>query len=82
MEPKIHNFLCFNLASAVSVGESYLDHFRLCPFPKQAVVAKDLPPFCFSEEDLRFHRKLSTGCFVCFQQKFSYNYDQINIWEE
>lgn len=61
MEPKIHNFLCFNLASAVLVGESYLDYFRLSPFAKGPVVTEDLSPFCFSEEVLRFHVKPSTG---------------------
>ena len=82
MEPEVHNFLCFSLASAVSAGESYLGHFRLSRFLKGAALAKDLPPFCFSEEDLRFHVKRSTGCFVRFRHKFNYSYDEINIWEK
>lgn len=75
-------FPVLNLPSAISVEESHLDYFRLFLFPKEAVVAKDLPPLCFSKEDLQFHMKQSTGCSVFFQQKFSYNYDIINIWEE
>lgn len=59
-------FPVLNLPSAISVGESHLDYFRLFHFPKGAVVAKDLPPFCFSKEDLQFHVKLSTGWLVFF----------------
>lgn len=80
MEPKIHRFLCFNPASAVSVGEPCLDHFRLSPFPKGAVLAKDLPQFWV--EGPRLHVKLSTDCFVHFQHKFGKNYNKINILDE
>lgn len=76
---KIHNFLCFNLASAISTGEPFLDYL---PFQRGAVVAKELPLYCFSVEDLWFHVTLSTGCSVHFQHKFNYNYDPINIWKE
>jgi len=82
MEPKIQNFLCFKLASAIPVGESYLDHFRLSLLLKGAVAAKDLPQFCFSEEEFRFHVKLSMGRFVHFQHEFHHSCAQINIWEE
>lgn len=80
MEPQIRSFLCFNPVSALSGGESCLDHFRLSPFPKGAVLAKDLSQFC--TEGPRFHVKLSTECFVHFQHKFGKNYSKINILDE
>lgn len=45
-------------------------------------MAKDLPLYCFSVEDLWFYVTLSTRCSVHFQHKFNYNYDLTNIWEE
>lgn len=45
-------------------------------------MAKELPLYCFSVEDLWFHVTLSTGCSVHFQHKFNYSYDPINTWEE
>lgn len=73
MELKVHNFLCLNLASAIAVGQSDLGHFRLSHF---LALARDLPLFCFSEEDLWFHLTLSMGCSVGFQHIFNYGYDQ------
>lgn len=57
-----------------------MDHFRLSPFPKGAVLAKDLPQFWV--EGPRLHVKLSTDCFVHFQHKFGKNYNKINILDE
>lgn len=74
---KIHNFLCFNLASAISTEESFLGYL---PFQRGLLWPRTC--HCTAVEDLWFHVTLSTGCSVHFQHKLNYNYDPINIWEE
>lgn len=81
---QIHSFLCFNLANAISTGESFLDYL---PFQRGLLwllwpVARTCHCTAPVQRISGFTKTLSTGCSVHFQHKFNYNSHPINIWEE